>query len=115
MRPVKNLWPNTDGANNMKFFAQLMRDMLRRDAFESFRAPSLDTLTRLTELSCVLEDVSVQRLPSVALDPIIEELIWSLQRDPVAKDIAGEGIESLNQAIKFRNMMSVALGLRLLI
>ena len=90
MRPTKNAWPTTDGAQGIKFFAQLMQQMLRRDAFESFRARSLDTLARVQELLDALDDVLALRIPQQALDPLLGEFEWSLRRDPVISKIASE-------------------------
>jgi hypothetical protein len=100
MRPVKNDWPATPSAVGIKFFAQLMREMLSADSFESFRVHSLDTLARLTEALGVLEDISRQRLPLVAIDPVISELIWSLRRDPVANVIASNEIAAFMETNK---------------
>lgn len=85
MRPPKNIWPNTDAARGILFFAQHMQEMLTSQSFESFRVMSLDTLARIREAILVLEDVSRSRLPRQALEPVISELLWSLGEDPAAK------------------------------
>jgi hypothetical protein len=38
----------------------------------------------LHEALLVLEDVSLNRVNKLALDPVLAELVWSLNRDPVA-------------------------------
>jgi hypothetical protein len=98
-RPI-NAWPDTDKSRGVLFVAQLLREMLHPDSFESFRVHSLDTLARITEALRVLEDVTQGRLPAAALDPIIEELEWSLRRDPVAGAIAPDEIDACGRALK---------------
>jgi hypothetical protein len=100
VRPVKNTWPETEASRGVMFFAQLMREMLATYSFESFRVHSLDTLARLDEALVVIADVSAQRLPLAALEPILQELIWSLQKDPVAQTIASEVVTEISDKFK---------------
>lgn len=82
------------------FFAQLMVEMLTSTTFESFRVYSLDTKARLQEALQICSDVQRQRIPHPTLEPIAEELIWSLGKDPAAKFIADKEIYSVCQLLK---------------
>ncbi|NSZ06212.1 hypothetical protein G6M14_07555 [Agrobacterium tumefaciens] len=95
MRLPKHEWPNTDGSRGILLFAQLMSEMLTPTTFESFRVYSLDTTSRIFEALELLHDVRQERIPRQVLEPIIEELKWSLKKDPAARNLAGGEIESL--------------------
>jgi hypothetical protein len=49
--------------------------MLGPFVFENFRVHSLDTLARLEELLIVIGDIDGQRLPMIAVEPLLSELI----------------------------------------
>ena len=101
--PPKNRWPNTDGARGVLLFAQLLNEMVSSDSFESFRAYSLNSVTRLYETRAVIIDVDQQRMSRVALVPVIDELGWSLRKDPVAHQLAAEEISALAELMKNRD------------
>src|SRR4051812_21641753 len=88
MQPPFNHWPNTPAAGGTLFFAQAMKAFLDLEAFEGFRAYSLDTLARLNEAIALGEDVLLKRVPSTVLTVVFKELVWSLAADDVAKEIA---------------------------
>src|SRR5690606_35271289 len=88
MRPAKNVWPETEGARGALFFAQLMIEQLSDATFESFRALTMDTLSRLDEAMTLSSDVQRNMAPPKVLEPAVEEVRWSINRDPVAKKIA---------------------------
>lgn len=90
MQAPEYKWPRTAGARGVLFFAQIMREMLAQRTFESFRALALDTVSRLNEASRLLRDIEAQRVKQVTAEPFIAELVWSLERDPVIDNIAGE-------------------------
>ncbi|WEZ84985.1 hypothetical protein P6U16_10975 [Rhizobium sp. 32-5/1] len=95
VRLPKHEWPNTDGSRGILLFAQLMSEMLTPTTFESFRVYSLDTNSRIFEALELLHDVRQERIPRQVLEPIVEELKWSLKKDPAARNLAGGEIESL--------------------
>lgn len=99
MRPPSNTWPDTPIAKSVLFVAQLMRELLNPEAFESFRAMSLDTVSRLNEALRIIHDIQAERLPKRAFEPILAELIWSLRKDPILDRLAKEETdEFLNSA-----------------
>jgi hypothetical protein len=95
MRPPKNKWPTTAMGNGALFFAQLVTEMLNSRSFEGFRAYTLGTVARLNEALEVIRDVETGKIPLAALEPIWGELIWSLNVDPVAKELAGDEIDEI--------------------
>lgn len=60
--------------------------MLSDETWDSFRAFSLDTITRIDEAGQIASDIRQERLPTVAVDPAIAELQWSIKNDPVARE-----------------------------
>lgn len=83
MRKPNNAWPNSEGARNVLYAVQAMSEMLKHETFESFRAPTLDTLFRLYETHHVASQIKNRRVKSAAINPIIDELVWSIANDPV--------------------------------
>lgn len=77
-----NAWPTTPTARNMRLFAQLMSHKASVETFESFRAMSLDTVSRIREAQEILDSIDSGR-PFESYKPVKEELIWSMERDPV--------------------------------
>lgn len=109
MRPPKATWPDTPESRGVLMFAQLMREMLAPATFESFRVYSLDTTARLREAHSLVADVQRDRIPRAALDPVLTELNWSFQKDPVAKELAPHEIAEfsgtfLNQKLSLENL-----------
>lgn len=100
MRPPKNVWSNTVEGRSVKFCAQLFSEMLRGFTFESFRVYSLDTVSRLDEVLKLIEDVQRDRIPRDALKPVIDEVLWSLDKDPVAKSSVEFELDSLSELTK---------------
>lgn len=103
MQPPKNAWPDTEGSRGVLFFAQLMSEMLSPTTFESFRVYSLDTNARLDEALLLAEDVRRERVPRATLDPIVEELKWSVTKDSAAIKLAEREIESLTRTVSDKN------------
>ncbi|TWI60483.1 hypothetical protein IQ16_07603 [Bradyrhizobium huanghuaihaiense] len=100
MRPTKYAWPTSDEGRSVKFCAQLFNEMLGEYSFESFRVYALDTLSRLSEALTLLDDVQRDRVPRETLEPVVEEVLWSLGRDPVAKSTVGLELVSLQELTK---------------
>lgn len=100
MRPPKNVWPTGEEGRAVMFCAQLFSEMLRDHSFESFRVYSLDTLSRLEEILTLIEDVQRGRVPREVLTPVIEEVLWSLWKDPIARSSPEAVVASLHELTK---------------
>tara|TARA_R110000868_G_scaffold124399_6_gene328910 strand:+ start:1109 stop:2830 length:1722 start_codon:yes stop_codon:yes gene_type:complete len=88
-------------------FAQQMREMLNPQTFESFRVYSLDTSARLKEALELIDDVKRGRVPVATLQPVAEELSWSLSKDTAAKNLVPAEISSLLKVMKNKNNLDV--------
>lgn len=95
MRLPREKWPDTEGSRGILMFAQLMNEMLTGTTFEGFRVYSLDTSARVSEALDLIRDIREQRIPNAALEPVIEEIKWSLVKDPAARKLADSEISSL--------------------
>jgi hypothetical protein len=88
LRPPKFEWPKTIGSQGVLMVAQLFTEMLTPHTFSSFRVYSLDTLARLKEAGRLIADIERGQISELALKPLLAELCWSLDKDPVAKAIS---------------------------
>ncbi|HEX4695876.1 hypothetical protein [Sphingomonas sp.] len=60
-----------------------MRELVRRNTFESFRVPALDCASRLVELGRLCDDVIGGKIPAVAIESAIVEFSEYLHKDPI--------------------------------
>ena len=82
-----NTWPETAQSSRVLFFAQLVRELLSPNTFESNRVYSLDTLSRLKECSALYDDFRGARITKNTLVAPFEEAGWSVCSDPVVLDV----------------------------
>jgi hypothetical protein len=57
MRLPKHTWPDNDASRGILMFAQQMSEMLSPTSYESYRAYTLCTISRLREALAVIDDV----------------------------------------------------------
>lgn len=100
MRLPSNFWPATDIGRGMLMFSQHFAEMLEQTTFESFRVYSLDTIARLDEALALINDIVAKRVPEAALKAAIDELRWSLRRDPIAESLASTSLAAFEQCAK---------------
>ena len=72
--PPPNRWPNDDYSKNALFIAQTILESLGERNFEGFRAPALDNLERLRELSRSAQANIRSAKQLTNFDPMLEEL-----------------------------------------
>jgi len=90
--------------------AQLLDEMLGEFTFESFRVYSLGTLSRLNEAVALIAEIEASRVPRETLEPIIQEMLWSFEKDPIAKQSASLEINALAELIRQKYVMAELLG-----
>jgi hypothetical protein len=100
LRPPKNAWPTSAEGRCVLLCAQLLREMLGELTFESFRVYSLDTLSRLNEALALINDFQRSRIPRDALTPVFDEMLWSFDKDPIAKKLAEPEVAILAGLVK---------------
>jgi len=90
MRPVRNRWPTSDIARNVKFAAQTFREALSLETFESFRVATLDAPTMLREIIHLAMEIARSKVPLKTLYPCLNELQITVERDPTASKVVRE-------------------------
>lgn len=99
MRHPRYSWPTSDAARGVLMLAQQVAEMLSPQSFESYRVYTLCTVSRLHEAGTVVDDVQRNRVNKLALEPVLHELKWSLEKDPVANSLASSEIDSFHRLI----------------
>lgn len=86
VKPPENNWPATDNATGVLLFAQLFRDVIDPETFESFRSYTLDTPARLKELLFLATEIQKGNINKLTADPAFYEVLWSIRKDIVLTD-----------------------------
>ena len=53
MKKINNKWPSAKNGRNLLFFAQVMSELTSYNSWDNYRAYTLDTIARLTDLRVV--------------------------------------------------------------
>lgn len=98
---IKN-WNYDKDLDGLLLFAQLIEEMLFDYTIDSYKVPALNTHSLCNELLDTIHEVKNGYIHQNSLKPIKEELVWSLNNDPVAKTILGNNyriiIDNLDQS-----------------
>ncbi|MGB3806312.1 MAG: hypothetical protein WA936_03855 [Erythrobacter sp.] len=108
MKKAQNKWPITPSGRGGLFLPQSLREMLDQSSYESFRVPTLNVVSRSYELITLCEQVRNEKIPPRALQAPLDEFVWSLDADPVAKGIIPQEVMHFPQAIKAMNVQNPA-------
>lgn len=98
MRPVRNQWPTSDIARNVKFAAQTFREALTVNNFESFRVATLDVMTLLKEVITLTSDAKRGKFPIKTIFPCLAELKSAIECDPTASMLVGSELQLLKRS-----------------
>lgn len=82
-RPDIAKWKNIENLEGLLFFAQVLEDMLFHHTIDTFKAPALNTQSRVFELMSLGAQLFNDRIKVGAISPVIEELKYSIKNDPV--------------------------------
>ena len=88
-RPKTDKWDENEELDGLLLFAQLIDEMLFDYTIGSYKPPVLNTHSLCEELSGAIDEVKDGFIKEKSIDPLKEELIWSLKNDPAAKSILG--------------------------
>lgn len=100
MKKPEESWPPGRTSTGILFFAQLMHEMLFDYAWDSYRVPALDTIHRITEGRHIIHEIRTKSLNAQILEPIVEEIIWSMTEDKILHEILGKDSLALIESIK---------------
>lgn len=102
INPQINNWKYDKSLEGLLLFAQLIEEMLFDYTIDSYRVPALNTHSLCNEFLDTIYEIKEGYIHPSSLKPIKEELIWSLDNDPIAKTILGDYhraiIDNLNQS-----------------
>jgi hypothetical protein len=82
-RPSVIKWKNIESLRGLLFFAESLEDMLFHHTIDYFRAPALNTHSRVIELLAICSLVNNGQVPSATVTPFLQELTFSVAGDPV--------------------------------
>ena len=89
LKPRIDNWDEDEELNGLLLFAQLIDEMLFDYTIDTYKPPVLNTHSLCEELLDAIDEVKEGFLKEKSIEPIKEELVWSLQNDPAAKSVLG--------------------------
>lgn len=92
--------PKTDG---LLFFAQRLDELLWDYTLDSYKPATLNAPTLCTEALTLIKDIENKLIDSNNLKHVLEELIWSIQNDSIAKSLLDLEIDSYLPCIDDEN------------
>lgn len=91
----KNLsrWTITPEIEGLLFFAQRLDELVWDFTLDTYKPMSLNAPYLCQEALAVIENIEDDLIDAANLKPVLEELIWSVQHDPIAKSLLDLPIE----------------------
>lgn len=101
----KNLdnWEYQENLEQLLFIAQLFEELLFDYTLDSYKPSTLNSNSLCEEALKTLHEIDLGTINRGACNPIIDELIWSLKADSVAKELIGRKIEIYLRELKSGN------------
>lgn len=85
-------WCKDPELEGLLFFAQSINDMLFDYTLDTYKVPALNTHFRCIEGLVFIDMVERGLINPKALDPTIDEFLWSFKSDPIIKSLFGPKI-----------------------
>ena len=76
-----------EGAEGLLFFAQRLDELLFDYTLDTYKPPALNSAALCKEALGVISDVERNAIDPANIDHVLDELVWSIQNDLVAKDL----------------------------
>lgn len=74
---------NANELLSLQLFAQMLEELLFDHTDDSYKAPALNTHSRIKELRAILIDIFISNVPHQTVNPFMEELEHSIRTDQV--------------------------------
>jgi hypothetical protein len=103
LKPKVDNWDENEELDGLLLFAQLIDEMLFDYTIDSYKPPVLNTHSLCEELSEIIDEVKDGFIKEKSIEPLKEELIWSLKNDPAAKSILGNRYSVILDYLKSSN------------
>lgn len=86
---LRNLsrWTLTEETASLLFFAQRIDELLFDLSLDTYKPPALNSPSLCLEAISLIKEIEKGTIEASNLQHVIEELVWSLQNDPVAKSL----------------------------
>ncbi len=86
-------WKLSPALDGMLFFAQRLDELLWDFALDTHKPPALIAPFLCKEALDLIEDIEAELIDPQSLKSVLEELLWSVQNDPIAKSLLDLPIE----------------------
>ncbi|MEJ2803152.1 hypothetical protein WAE61_14800 [Comamonadaceae bacterium PP-2] len=86
-------WTLTPELGGLLFFAQRMDELLWDFTLDTHKPMSLNAPYLCIEALSVISNIEDELIEAANLEPIMEELIWAIQNDPIAKSLLDLPVE----------------------
>lgn len=103
MQPPRNTWPQDQKAQRTLLLAQIFQEGLRPFEYESFRVSTLDLRARIREVTHLLVEFQNSNLGYSSIRPSKEELLKTLETDPVAQKISKRDVRYFQSSFAEKN------------
>lgn len=92
---LRNLsrWTLGEPTNGLLFFAQRVDELLLDFSLDTYKPPALNAPFLCSEAIELIGEIDKGFMEPANLDPVLDELVWSVQGDSVAKALLDTGIE----------------------
>ena len=97
-------WDLSENTKGLRFFAQVLEELLFHYGHDSLKVPALNFRFLCIEIVNTIRKIEENVIDKANINPLIEELKDSFEKDPVAKDLYGENFESLFYAKNVKGM-----------
>lgn len=93
-------WNNNNELNGLLFFAQTIDEMLFDYTLDSYKPLALNSHLLCHEVLSTISEIKNGFIPQKNLQPVLEELKWSLEKDEAAKELIGNKFDIYFEKIK---------------
>jgi hypothetical protein len=107
-------WSEDSKLNGLKFFAQRLDELLFDYTLDSYKPSALNAPYLVKEALALVSDISANLLDYANLSHVLEELVWSVQNDKVAKSLLDADIEYYTSIASETEISSLKLRLEVL-
>lgn len=87
-------WSINPSIEGLLFFAQRLDELLWDFTLDTYKPMALNAPYLCKEAIVLIKDIEKELIESANLRPVLEELIWSVQNDPIAKSLLDDSIEN---------------------
>lgn len=86
-------WKRTSELDGLLFLAQRLDELLWDFTLDTYKPMALNAPFLCIEALAVIENIESELIEPANLKPVLEELVWSVQHDPIAKSLLDLPIE----------------------